>query len=797
MNLQFNIIKIFLLLLGFSSLQSQSKVAFLTEADKAFAQQNYHGALVYYEEALTFDNADSSVVYKVAESARLYNAYGFAVGKYHYLLDTLKSNDYPDAVYRLGEMYQKLGRYDEAIQYFNQYLSEYSNSDMKLTAGARRGITSCTKAKDLVNKLDDKTTITRLGIDVNSPDADFGASDRMGKMYFSSLKYESAAKALKYKQIAKTLIKSENAPAEIILGYVNSRDKSVANFAFNLAGNKVYYSICDYVNGWSQSCEIYVSDVDGSGNLANEQKLGNQINLPGSNNTQPSPGLDITTGQEGLYFVSDRAGGSGGKDIWFSRIENGGFADPVNLKAINTDCDEITPFYFYSSLTLFFSSEGREGFGGFDIFEYSQRSEAPNLLAAPTNSSMNDMYYFLNPAGNKGYVTSNRAGSSYQYDSYEACCMDIYAVDINTDITLDVLTFLQSDGSDLNGTTICLLDDDTGKEIQCITNSPLENIKSFVLAPNKKYKVIATKVDYTKAMERFRTTPADRKLVKKLYLAPDIVKLEVYTFEDPSKEMLPGTTVTLTDLTDGSVKEIVVTNSLGNDFKFDIIRGRKYKITAIKDGYVTASESFGCNCPGETIVKKLYLPSMLPLSLYFDNDYPNPRSKSASSTKKYLNLADDYLKRQPDYITKFISPLPDQEKKVASNEIELFFKNDVAEGKNKLLLVFDYLTKVLGKGDKIELEVRGFASPRAKTFYNKKLSKRRIRSVKNDMIAYNGGVLKKYLDNKSLILKDVSLGESAAKPGVVDDLKDERNSIYNLNAARERRVEILKINYKK
>ena len=797
MNLLFNILKISFLLFVFSFSHAQSKVAFLEEADKAFIQQNYHGALVYYEEALTFDNADSSLVYKVAESARLYNAYGFAAGKYHYLLDTLKVNDYPDAVFRLGEMYQKLGRYDEAIKYFTQYLSEYSNSDMGLTAKARRGITSSTKAKVLILNLDERTTVTRLGMDVNSPDADFGASDRMGKMYFSSLKYESAAKVLKYKQIAKTLIKAENAPPEIISGFINSRDKSVANFSFNLAGNKVYYSICDYVNGWSQSCEIYASDVDVSGNLSNEIKLGSPINLPGSNNTQPSPGLDIATGQEGLYFVSDRAGGSGGKDIWFSRIESGGFSDPVNLKAINTDCDEITPFYFYSSLTLFFSSDGREGFGGFDIFEYSQRTEAPGLLAAPTNTSMNDMYYFLNPAGNKGYVTSNRAGSSYQYDSYEACCMDIYAVDINTDITLDVLTFLQSDGSDLNGTTICLVDDDTGQEIQCITNSPVENKKSFILAPNKKYKIIATKVDYTTSMERFRTTPADRRLVKKLYLAPDIVRLEVYTFEDPSKEMLPGTTVTLTDLTDGSVKEIVVTNALGNDFKFDIIRGRKYKITAIKDGYITASESFGCNCPGGVLIKKLYLPSMLPLALYFDNDYPNPKSRSASTKNNYLMLADDYVKRQPDYVTKFTSPLTDNEKQTAAEAIDLFFKNDVKAGEEKLLLVFDYLTKVLGKGDKIELEVRGFASPRAKTFYNKILSKRRIRSVKNDMIAYNGGILKKYIDNKSLVLKDVSFGESAAKPGVVDDLKDERNSIYNLNAARERRVEILKINYKK
>jgi outer membrane protein OmpA-like peptidoglycan-associated protein len=797
MNIRFHIIRIFCLLLFIGSVQAQSKIAFLAEADKAFEQQNYHGALVYYDEAFSFDKTDSMVAYKVAESARLYNAYGFASTRYHYLLDTLKTNDYPDAIYRLGEMYQKLGRYDEAIKYFNQYLSEYSNSDMTLTASARRGISASTKAKELILNLDEKTTLSRMGMDVNSPDADFAASDHKGKMYFSSLKYESAAKALKYKQIAKTLVKTTDIPAVPIAGFINQRDKSVANFAFNIAGNKVYYSICDYVNGWTQSCEIYVSDVDDSGNLSNELKLGNQINAAGSNNTQPSPGVDLNTGQEGLYFVSNRSGGAGGKDIWFSRMENGGFSDPVNLSALNTVGDEITPFYYSSSNTLFFSSDTREGFGGFDIFEYSRRSETPQLLPAPTNSSMNDMFYFLTPEGNKGYLTSNREGSSYQYQSYEACCMDIYALDINTEILLDALTFLQTDGSELYGTTICLIDDDTGKEIQCITNGPLENKQSFVLSPNRNYKLVAKKDGYTTAQERFRTTPADRKLVKKLYLTSDVIKLEVFTFDELSKEMLIGTTVTLTDLTDGSVKEIVVTNDLSNDFNFDIIRGRNYKLTATKDGYTTATETFGTAGATSTITKNLYLRSFLPLSLYFDNDYPNPRSGSEYTKTNYVTLADNYLKKQPEYISNFIAPLAEKERQIATNDIETFFKVDVEQGKEKMQDVLAYLVKVLSKGDKIELEVRGFASPRAKTFYNKILSKRRINSVKNDLMAFNGGVLKQYLKSKSLVLKDVSLGESKAKPGVVDDLNDKRNSIYNLKAAKERRVEILKINYKK
>jgi tetratricopeptide (TPR) repeat protein/outer membrane protein OmpA-like peptidoglycan-associated protein len=801
MKTKFYLFSVAFLLFVYSHSNAQSKKAFIQEAEKAFAQKNYNGALVYYDEALAFDKNDAEMQYKTAEAARLYNAYGYASSRYLCLIDTLKNNNYPDAICRLGEMYHKLGRYDDAIKYYQQYLSEYSNTDMKLTALARTGIASATKAKELVKMADANTTITRLGEDINSPDADFGASDMKGRMYFSSLRYDAASKALKYKQIAKTLSKSGSNPAAPIAGYINDRDKSVANFSFNLQGTKVFYSICEYVNGWNQNCEIYASDIDADGNLSNEVKLNENINLAGSNNTQPAPGLDLKTGLEVLYFVSDRPGGSGGKDIWYSVMDGNNFGSPSNLTSVNTEGDEITPFFHIQSNVLYFSSDGREGFGGFDIFNVSKANMSPQLLNAPTNTSMNDMYYFLSPDGKKGYLTSNREGSAYQYESYEACCMDIYSLDIKNEITLDVLTFLQTDGSDLNGTTICLYDDDTGKEIECLTNTELVNKKSFILAPNKNYKIVARKNGYTTAMERFRTTNADRHLTKKLYLAPDVIKLEVFTFENPSKRDLIGTTVTLTDLTDGSVKEIVITNALGNDYKFDVIAGRKYKLTATKNGYTTAMDEFSTVGVTGTIRKDLYLEKaqmqdLLPISLYFDNDFPDNRSRSPRTKTRYENLVVDYLNRKPVYLEQFTKPLSGVEKQNAVQEIETFFDSDVRLGNERFMAFLSELVQKLESGEKVELEIRGFASPRSNPAYNKTLSKRRIHSISNEMVHFQGGILKKYLKKGLLKLTDVSYGDTMAKPNVIGDLKDERNSIYNINAARERRVEILRANIK-
>lgn len=791
---------ILLLLLGNSMIQAQSKISFIAAAEEAYNEKNYHGALVYFDEALKFDNQDADILYKTAEAARKYNAYGFAASKYKYLLDTLKNSEYPDATYRLGEMYHKLGQYDKALMYYNLYLSEYSNTDITTTADARKNVDAVKKAQTFINNVDKSATILRMGNDVNSDDADFAASDRKGNMYFSSLKYESKAKALRYKQIAKSLVKAQGGTSsELISGSLNERDQSVAHIAFNANQSKAYYSVCDYVNGWSQSCKIYRSDLDESGNFTNEFVLPNAINDGISSSTQPNIGIDIS-GKEILYFVSNRSGGQGGRDIYSSVIDGNNFGVPVNLTAVNTKEDEISPFYHLDTKTLYWSTEGRAGFGGFDIFRISDNSSVPELMPAPYNTSMNDMFYYMDETGTKGYLTSNRSGAAYQYDSYEACCMDIYSIDVKPEIRLDVLTLLQTDNSDLNGTRICLLDGDTGFEIECYDNPQDINKRSFKLIANKNYKLIATKDGYTSAKETFRTSPSDKVITKHLLLSPSIIKLEVFTFENPSRAPLPGTTVTLTDLTDGSVQKIVVTNDKGHDFVFDVKLGRKYKLEATKDGFTYASELISTVNITGTIRKDLYLQratlqELLPISLYFDNDFPNPRSNQPTTTSRFVSLANDYILRKGDYIKNFTAPLAGEAKQIATAQIESFFTDDVQNGRDKLIAFMVQLEQRLSKGEKIELEVRGFASPRSKSDYNKILSERRVNSIKNELSSYNGGFIKKYIDNGALRLKDVTFGDKTSKPNVIGDLKDERNSIYNINAAKERRVEILKVNY--
>jgi len=93
----------------------------------------------------------------------------------------------------------------------------------------------------------------------------------------------------------------------------------------------------------------------------------------------------------------------------------------------------------------------------------------------------------------------------------------------------------------------------------------------------------------------------------------------------------------------------------------------------------------------------------------------------------------------------------------------------------------------------VEIFVKGFTSPRAKTDYNLHLGKRRISSVKNHFKTYNSSIFQPYLQSEQLIISERSFGETTVAAGVNDDLSNQRLSIYSVEASVERRVEIVEI----
>ena len=109
--------------------------------------------------------------------------------------------------------------------------------------------------------------------------------------------------------------------------------------------------------------------------------------------------------------------------------------------------------------------------------------------------------------------------------------------------------------------------------------------------------------------------------------------------------------------------------------------------------------------------------------------------------------------------------------------LEEFFEEKVRRGHDYLLLFSDILLKRLEAGEDVEIFIKGFTSPRAKSNYNLALGQRRVSSVKNHFRSHLDRVFKPYLDSGQLKLTERSFGETTASTSISDDLNDQRNSI--------------------
>jgi len=145
------------------------------------------------------------------------------------------------------------------------------------------------------------------------------------------------------------------------------------------------------------------------------------------------------------------------------------------------------------------------------------------------------------------------------------------------------------------------------------------------------------------------------------------------------------------------------------------------------------------------------------------------------------------------YEREYSKGLKGEKKTDAEEEIDHFFESEVKLGYSDLKEALKLLHAELEQGSKIELVIKGYASPLSKADYNRRLTLRRIASVENEMMQYDGGVLKEFIQNGNLIISRYPFGEDKISRKVSDDLNDKRNAIYSKHASFERRVEIIAI----
>ncbi len=185
----------------------------------------------------------------------------------------------------------------------------------------------------------------------------------------------------------------------------------------------------------------------------------------------------------------------------------------------------------------------------------------------------------------------------------------------------------------------------------------------------------------------------------------------------------------------------------------------------------------------------------LPVTLYFHNDEPNPATLDTTTSLSYIDAYESYLNLIPKYITENTKGLNAEKSEEAEAITSDFFELKVKQGVSDLQHFAELLLKELEKGRSFNISVRGFASPRAKTDYNLNLTKRRTASLVNYMRTSMEGKFLPYVNDVAtngakLQFNLLPFGEVKADKSVSDDLKDEKNSIYNRSACLERKIEI-------
>lgn len=420
------------------------KSAKLSDAEEKHRIGEYFEAAAIYRKVYTKTppakrDLRGYIAFRMAECNRLINNTPRATSAY---MNALRYK-YPDSIVnlRLGQMFQKSGRYGEAIKYYNDYLLAEPGSVL-----AFNGVTGSEEAVKW-KQAPTRYTVKRMD-KFNSRRSEFSPmlyGEKYDQLYFASTRTpKGAGKDKEETNSAITgqrnndffLVKQDEngawlAPVELEDEVNTEFDEGTPSFSQD--GNTMYYTYCAQDPEGPRTSEIYISSRSsakwGKGTRASIVK--DSVTALG----HPS----ISPDGKYLYFVSDAVGGYGGKDLFRARVVGSDFGPMENLGPdINTPGDEMFP-YVRDSVTLYFASDGHPGMGGLDIFKATLDSTGKwnvENMKAPINSAGDD--FGITFAGNKesGFFSSNRndaRGYDHLY-SFELPVITIFIEGIVSDV---------------------------------------------------------------------------------------------------------------------------------------------------------------------------------------------------------------------------------------------------------------------------------------------------------------------------------------------------------------------------
>ena len=414
---------------GFFNLFSQTKTELrelYDDAEYFFIREDYNEAVYYYVQLLKYDPQNANLNYKAG--ACLLKIPGQETKAIPFLRKAVKdiSANYNKrsfnersaplhSMYYLGNAYRINNQIDEALEQYNKFINSpdfYSNYNERIV---REEIKSCERAKIIKDHPIELNEIN-LGEKINTKTANYSAvvsGNEQVLVFITTLKFYEGMFYCKKTEYGWS--EPENINAQVVsdgdmfptgLSYDGREMLLVKKSDVN---NDIYYS--RWIDGLWSKAELLSENINSRFNedFASFSKDGSVI-----------------------YFTSDRKGGQGGFDIYYSEKSGNIWGEAKNMgEVVNSPFNEASPFLTEDETKLYFSSDGHFNMGGYDIF-YSELKnnvwETPVNAGFPLNTTSDNKFFVPIRNGKAGYM------SLFREDGFGD--LDIYKIVIGNDSTM-------------------------------------------------------------------------------------------------------------------------------------------------------------------------------------------------------------------------------------------------------------------------------------------------------------------------------------------------------------------------
>ena len=478
----------------FLTITGNSQTKSVIKADENYNKYAYIDAIATYEKVAEKGYKDEKMF------QRLGNAYYFngeltKAVKWYDALFEMKSQQEPEYYYRYSQALKASGNYskaDQVMETFNQ-----------LVKTDKRGILFESNKNYLEQIKSNSGRFEIADAGINSKYSDYGSAFLDNKVVFASARDTGGVsrKTFKWTNKSFTNLYAAELKADGTVGEPERFEKKI-NSKFNEStpvftkdGKTMYFTRNNFLKGKRGKDDKKITLLKLYRAHLINGKWENITELPFNSDLYSVAHPALSLDEKQLYFASDMPGTIGQSDLFSAAINSDGtFGAPQNLGAgINTEGRETFPFVSGDN-EFYFSSDGRPGLGGLDVFVAKINSDTGigeiQNIGAPVNTTQDDFAFIINSENRSGFFSSNREGGVGYDDIYRFT--ETKKLVCNQTLTVTVVD-LESDNV-LENAHVKLLDEKFQEVAQITTGK--DGSYSFEVKCNEKYYLHAEKEDF-------------------------------------------------------------------------------------------------------------------------------------------------------------------------------------------------------------------------------------------------------------------------------------------------------------